>query len=75
MKLQLCNKIFLDTGHVPPPLRGRGRDEVCEVLSELVGTKVERISITRLVTKQSTSSSSLRHDTDCLGLQERGEGK
>ena len=20
MKLQLCNKIFLDTGHVPPPL-------------------------------------------------------
>ena len=21
MKLQLCNKIFWDTGHVPPPLR------------------------------------------------------
>ena len=56
-------------------LRGRGRDEMCEVLSELVGTKVGRIGITRFVTKQSTSSSSLRHDTDCLGLQECGEGK
>ena len=48
---------------------------MCEVLSELVGTKVERIGITRLVSKQSTSSSPLRHVTDCLGLQECGEGK
>ena len=57
-------------------LRGRGRDEMCEVLSELVGTKVERIGITRLITKQSTSSSSLRHDIDCLSEgKEAGEGK
>ena len=48
---------------------------MCEVLSELVGTKVERIGITRLITKQSTSSS-LRHVTDCLVEgRESGEGK
>jgi len=49
---------------------------VCEVLSELVGTKVERRGITRLGTKQSTSSSSLRHVTDCsVEGKECGEGK
>ena len=46
---------------------------MCEVLSELVGTKVERIGITRL---EGTSSSSLRHVTDCLSEgKESGEGK
>ena len=55
-------------------LRGRGRDEMCEVLSELVGTKVERVGITRLVTKQSTSSSSLRHDTVVWGFRNVGQG-
>ena len=49
---------------------------MCEVLSELVGTKVERVGITRLITKQSTSSSSLRHVIDCLSEgKEAGEGK
>ena len=49
---------------------------MCEVLSELVGTKVERIGITRRSTKRSTSSSSLRHVTDCLSEgKEAGEGK
>ena len=47
---------------------------ICEVLSELVGTKVERIGITRLVTKQSTSPSSLRHDTVVWGFRNVGQG-
>ena len=45
MKLQICNKIFLDTGHVPPPLRREQERErwlvgLEEVVEELNTKKV-----------------------------------